>query len=68
MRTIQLGYTLPTTTLRGVGIQSLRVFVMGDNLFWFKPKGLTIKDPELTSINTIPVPTSYTLGLNVTFN
>lgn len=68
MRSIQLGYTLPSGLLQKVRVQSLRVFVMGDNMFWFKPKGITANDPELVSTNTIPVPTSYSLGANLTFN
>jgi hypothetical protein len=67
MRTIQLGYTLPTAISQRIKMQSLRVYVMGDNLFWFRSNELTANDPELTSINLIPVPTAYTLGLNVTF-
>jgi TonB-dependent starch-binding outer membrane protein SusC len=67
MRTIQLGYTLPSSLSQRARIQSLRLFVMGDNLFWFRSKELTADDPELISINLIPVPTSYTVGLNVTF-
>jgi TonB-linked SusC/RagA family outer membrane protein len=68
MRNIQLGYTLPTDLLSKARIQSLRVFVMGDNLFWFKAKEYEIKDPELQGLNQIPVPTSYTLGVNLTLN
>jgi TonB-dependent starch-binding outer membrane protein SusC len=68
MRNIQLGYTLPSALLKKARIQTLRLFVMGDNLFWFKAKEYEIKDPELLGLNQIPVPTSYTLGLNLTFN
>ena len=68
MRTIQLGYTLPAGLLKKARIGSLRVFVMGDNLFWFNPKGLVIKDPELVGLNQIPVPTALSAGLNLTFN
>ena len=68
MRNIQLGYTLPAGTLQKIRVQQLRLFVMGDNLFWFKSKDFTAPDPELGNFGLIPVPTSYTLGLNVTFN
>jgi hypothetical protein len=67
MRNVALGYTLPADLLTKIRIQHLRIFVMGDNMFWFKKKGLAAKDPELISINQIPVPTSYSLGVNLTF-
>ena len=70
MRNIQLGYTLPADLLQKARIKSLRIFVMGDNLFWFKSDEYEIKDPELSSLGLgqIPVPTSYTFGLNLTLN
>ena len=68
MRNVQLGYTLPGDLLKKARIQTLRLFVMGDNLFWFKSDEYQIKDPELLGLNQIPVPTSYTFGLNLTLN
>jgi TonB-linked SusC/RagA family outer membrane protein len=68
MRNVQLGYTLPPTLLSKLRVQTLRLFVMGDNLFWFKSDEYEIKDPELLGLNQIPVPTSYTFGLNLTLN
>ena len=35
VKSIQLGYTLPGTVTKKIGIQSLRVFVLGDNLALF---------------------------------
>lgn len=67
MRNIQLGYTLPQGSLKSIRVQSLRLYVMGENLFWFNAKEFLGPDPERTSINQIPVPTSVTFGLNVTF-
>jgi TonB-linked SusC/RagA family outer membrane protein len=68
MRNVQLGYTLPPDLLSKLRIQTLRLFVMGDNLFWFKSDEYEIEDPELTGLAQIPVPTSYTFGLNLTLN
>ena len=68
MRTVQLGYTLPSDLLKKARIQSLRVFAMGDNVFWLKPNGIAVKDPEMVGLNQVPVPTAYSFGLNVTFN
>ncbi len=67
MRNIQLGYTLPEGSLKVISVESLRLYVMGENLFWFKSDEFLGPDPERTSLNQIPVPTSVTFGLNVTF-
>ena len=68
MRNVQLGYTLPAATLKSIRVQQLRLYVMGDNLFWFKSSEFESRDPELANIGLIPIPTSVTFGLNVTFN
>jgi TonB-linked SusC/RagA family outer membrane protein len=66
LRNIQLGYTLPK------GVQSwhmsqLRFYAMCDNVFWLKNKDFEGKDPEVVDLNLIPTPTTYTLGVNITF-
>jgi hypothetical protein len=40
---------------------------MGENLFWLNSDEFVGPDPERTGINQIPVPTTVTFGLNVTF-
>lgn len=45
IKTVQLGYSLPTSLLEKVGISSLRVFVTGENLFTFTK--YTGFDPEI---------------------
>jgi len=67
MRNIQLGYTLGASTLKSIRVQKLRLYVMGDNLFWFNSKKFESRDPELANIGLIPIPRSVTFGLNVTF-
>lgn len=67
MRNIQLGYTLPEGSLKAISVESLRLYLMGENLFWFDSDEFLGPDPERTSLNQIPVPTSVTFGLNVTF-
>jgi len=68
LRNIQLGYTLPPTVLDKVqGLRNVRVYLLAQNLFWFKSKDFEGPDPERTDINTIPIPTTYTVGLNVAF-
>lgn len=66
MRNIQLGYTLP----KGISswrMSQLRFYAMCENVFWVKSKQFEGKDPEVTDLNLIPTPTTYTIGVNVTF-
>ena len=67
LRNVQLGYTVDKAFVNRFGLASLRLFVMGENLFWFKNKRFLEPDPERTNIADIPVPTTFTGGLNVTF-
>ncbi|MFC0772378.1 SusC/RagA family TonB-linked outer membrane protein [Terrimonas alba] len=68
MRNIQLGYNFSQSLIRPLHMSQLRLYLMSENVFWFKNKEYQISDPELPNFNLIPVPTSYTLGVNITFN
>ncbi|MGV3510274.1 MAG: TonB-dependent receptor [Sphingobacteriaceae bacterium] len=47
LRSLNLGYTLPQTIAKRIGMNRVRVYAQGDNLFlWTKYKGF---DPEVTS-------------------
>ncbi|MBQ3882391.1 MAG: TonB-dependent receptor [Bacteroidales bacterium] len=50
LKTAQLGYTLPKNLTRKIGVESLRIFVEGNNLFTIDglPKGI---DPESPGVN-----------------
>ena len=67
IRNIQLGYTVPKGMIGKVGLSSLRLYGMVENVFWLKSKSFEGPDPERVDINNIPVPRSYTFGLNVSF-
>jgi TonB-linked SusC/RagA family outer membrane protein len=68
VRNMQLGYTLSDQLVKKTGfITSCRVYAQGENLFWFTPKGYVGQDPERTDVNRIPVPTTFSLGLNINF-
>ncbi|GAA4466497.1 TonB-dependent receptor [Nibrella saemangeumensis] len=67
LRNIQLGYTLNSTLVEKVRLQRLRLFVMADNLFLLKGNSFQGPDPERTDINAIPIPRTYTAGINVSF-
>jgi hypothetical protein len=67
VRNLQLGYNLPAEIIKKTGMSQLRVYFQGENLFWITPKGYIGSDPERTSIDRIPVPTSYSFGLSASF-
>lgn len=72
IRTIQIGYTFDK--INSLGIKKARVFVSGQNVFtWTKVTGYT-PEPQIGSIlgggadnGVYPVPSIYTMGINVTF-
>ncbi|MFB6343503.1 SusC/RagA family TonB-linked outer membrane protein [Saccharicrinis sp. FJH62] len=68
MRNLQLGYSFPKATLQNAHIENLRIYLMAENLFWLKSKDFQGPDPERTDINTIPVPTSFSFGVNLSIN
>ena len=67
LRNAMLGYNLPKGIANKAAMQGLRIYVSGQNLFAIKSGKMTSKDPERTSYNNWPVPTSYTVGLNANF-
>lgn len=68
VRNMQLGYTLSEKLVGKTGfITRCRIYAQGENLFWFTPKGYIGQDPERTDVNKIPVPTTFSLGLNINF-
>lgn len=68
VRNMQLGYTLSEKLVGRTGfISNCRIYAQGENLFWFTPKGYVGQDPERTDVNRIPVPTTFSLGININF-
>ncbi|MFH6981876.1 SusC/RagA family TonB-linked outer membrane protein [Marinoscillum luteum] len=66
LRNLQIGYSLPQSTLDRLGMRKARVFVQGQNLLSFKSKGFTAPDPENPNY-AFPIPTIYTAGLSLGF-
>ena len=68
LRNMQIGYTFEDSLVKKSGfITNCRIYAQGENLFWITPKGYIGSDPERTDVNRIPVPTSFTLGVNFNF-
>ena len=66
LRTLQLGYTLPTSLVKKILLSKARVYVSGDNLWTIKSKSLTCSDPENTAWS-YPHTASFTFGIQVGF-
>ena len=74
VKSLMVGYTLPSEVLDRVGISKFRIYASANNLFTFtKYTGL---DPEIGTRGTLeigidrgfyPSPRIYNLGINVTF-
>jgi TonB-linked SusC/RagA family outer membrane protein len=67
LRNLSIGYSIPAEIIKKSGMSQLRVYFQGENLFWFTPKGYIGSDPERTSIDRIPVPTTYSFGITASF-
>lgn len=63
-RTATLGYTLPATITKKAGVQRLRVYATGNNLFY--KTDYSSYSPEVTA-GGYPEPRIFLFGLNVTF-
>ncbi|MBC9796121.1 SusC/RagA family TonB-linked outer membrane protein [Sinomicrobium weinanense] len=68
LRNMQLGYSLPKELIeKWAGMTNLRFYVQGENLFWITPDNYIGSDPERTDVNAIPVPTTFSMGVNIGF-
>lgn len=65
LKNIDLGYELPGKWIKHIGLQKVRVFANGSNLF--VTSGFKEYDPEQERLDSYPLMKTYTAGLNVTF-
>lgn len=70
LKVVQLGYTLPSRLMKKAGIQKLRLFLQGENLFTVT--GYSGYDPEVGTRNgfdggTYPQARTFTIGANIAF-
>lgn len=63
MRNVQLGYTLQPNSV----FSKLRMFAMAENLFRIKSKDYLSPDPERIDIGPVPIPRTFTFGINASF-
>lgn len=67
VKNLQVGFTVPQSILKKSGIEKVRIYFSGDNLFTFKNyrEGW---DPEInTGGSYYPILATYTFGVNVNF-
>lgn len=67
LQDVTFSYTFNRDFLKKINLESMKIFVAGKNLFYLT--GWEGGDPELAQTlgNTYPVPTTYTLGVNISF-
>ncbi len=65
LRSITLGYTLPQRFATRLGVERLRLYAAGNNLFYWT--NFDSYNPEQGDVEGYPVARSLTLGLNLSF-
>lgn len=66
LKSMELGYTFPRNLTKHIGVEKLRIYANGNNLFTIDSMG--IFDPEMTAgIGGYPIQRTLTFGANVTF-
>jgi len=67
LKQLSLGYTIPSEVTTRIGINNIRIFFAGENL-WEKSKFMFERafDPEINDGNTYPIQRSYSLGVSIT--
>ncbi len=67
LKNLQVGYTLPKSILKESGIEKVRIYFSGDNLFTYK-KYRQGWDPEIrTDGSYYPILATYSFGVNLNF-
>lgn len=63
MRNVQLGYNIQPKAI----FSRLRVYAMAENLLRFKSKSYLSPDPERIDLDPVPIPRTFTFGVNASF-
>jgi TonB-linked SusC/RagA family outer membrane protein len=67
LKTVELGYNVPKQLFERAGINSLRVYVSGNNLWSYDGMPVKSLDPEQVSGGNYPLLKMINIGLNVVF-
>ena len=66
LQDLNLSYTLSGAKMKKAGIQSLQLYVSGNNLFFIAP-GWKFSDPEVRNPRSQQLARTYTFGVNIRF-
>ena len=64
LKQLTIGYTLPKEMIQKAGIDNVRIYFSGNNVWEYSPI-LKIFDPEITSVQTYPLVRSFSIGLDI---
>ena len=67
LKNVTLGYSIPSSLLKQIGISRLRVYVQGENLITLTPMKVKFTDPETLGNMTYPINKKISVGMNLTF-
>lgn len=65
LRLLNVGYQIPAQYTNRIGIQGLKLFFSGSNLFMFSKFGNTLYDPEMADGFSYPTMKNFNFGVNV---
>jgi TonB-linked SusC/RagA family outer membrane protein len=67
LKTVEIGYTVPQRLFRPLGIDRIRVYTNGNNLWMYTKMPVKTVDPEQASAGRYPLTKMINVGLNVVF-
>jgi len=67
LKNVQLAYNLPAATLKRMKMNNMTIYVRGENLCFINTGGKLFKDPEINSVESVPLIRSITAGMKLTF-
>lgn len=67
LKNMEIGYTLPSSVTNRIGVNNIRLYVNGNNLYTWHHLETDSFDPEQTGPTQYPNMRTYNFGLNVTF-
>ncbi len=67
LKNVEIGYNMPKKILNPVGIENVRIYTNGNNLFTWDKLPVNTVDPEQNTTLVYPLTKMITVGVNMTF-
>ncbi len=67
LKNVEIGYNMPQSILKPVGINRVRIYANGNNLFTWDKLPVNTIDPEQNTSLVYPLTKMVTIGVNLTF-